>query len=501
MTTGTNQLKNTRTPELDLRHTLQNLQVKEPSAREINRQIREEAKAEKMRTRQLANGSGAGLRALDSAQRRHPQDPKKQLTVFMEDFVIRSGTGRPRPVSDRTRDAYSQTLMSVIDDLRADRMAIKNLGELGKTHVIRLVKLWVAREQSGVRIENKISVLRRFLTFIGKEKLIPKGQEFKDILNQQGLEIQNWRRVVTQVDKSWDAKDVDVNDVVSQVRQVCPYTAMQLEMQAAFGLRTTEALEIDPRGADYGDVLRVVHGTKGGRPRDVPFDDDQASREWQRDVLERAKLLAATNKKGILARPDFSLKSNRYHFYNTLRAFKITRKGLGVTSHGLRHGFASRRYNQISGMDTPVSGFGPRELTDEVMAADLHAQKEVSRSLGHHRPYATKAYIGSQKMMGKIRTDRVNQWIKLTEGNGEFKKTLEVSGVQQAWLAGRFASGLEVDQKEKLQLIVGMPGQRALGVEELKILQEGLNKIYQRGVLISQQLAAGEPDDALALHL
>lgn len=474
--------------------------ARELTAKEANQLIREEAKAQKENDRVKARGEGAGVRVLQDAQKRHPNDPKKQVAYFMENFVIKSGTGRPRPVSEGTRTSYSEGLIGAINDLRVERAAISNLGELGRSHLIILTKCWVKAGQSGATIENKISVLRRFLCFWGKAGVIPKGQTLKTLLNQEGMEVDQWRKMVSVESLAWSDKGVDLDATLKQVKNACPITAMQLEVQAAFGLRMAESLHLDPRAADYGDMLRIVHGTKGGLPRDIPFDEEHGTRAWQRDVLERAKLVAAKNRKGQLTRDGYTLKQNKRHFYYVLENAGITRKALGVTAHGLRHEYAARFYTQVSGMPTPVSGSITGAITDQVRNNDLQARRTVSHALGHFRPDVTKAYIGSLPLMEKGRKKLIKDWLDRTEGNATFVQALKDADVAEAWLGGRFAQGWKVEPQEKLRLIV-RKGNGGFTPEQLAALIAAISPQFTRAVDLSVHLLPGEPDDALAIFL
>lgn len=473
---------------------------RELTAREVNRQYSEENKKAKQRDRAKGRGEGSGRRVLDAAQRRHPGDPKRQSAYFLENFVIKAGTGRSRPVSDKTRSAYGDYLAGAINDLRSQRAAISNLGEFGRTHLIILVRYWIKCGHSGSTIENKTSVLRRLMCFWGKEGVIPRGQELKTILDQNGMEVSQWRRMVSVESLAWSDKGVDFNFAIEQVKKLCPITAMQLEVQSAFGLRMAESLHLEPRGSDFGDMLRVIHGTKGGLPRDVPFDDGP-SRASQRDVLERAKLMAVQNRKGQLTRDGYELEKNRRHFYHVLEQAGITRKGLGVTAHGLRHEYAARYYTRVSGLPTPVSGSMDGVVTDEIRQADLQARRTVSRALGHFRDDVTKAYVGSLPMMEKDRKKNVKYWIDKTEGNAGFVQALKDAGVAEAWLGGRFAQGRKVEPDEKLRLILRKHDNEAFSAEQLGALITAISSLISRAVDLSIHLLAGEPDDALALIL
>ncbi|WP_084382966.1 integrase domain-containing protein [Curvibacter delicatus] len=452
--------------------------------------------------KQARRGDGAGLAVLARVKRRHPTNPKAQVTMFFDEFVLKAGTGRDRPVSERTRSSYVQNLIGMLDELRECNAVVRNLDELGSKHALHLMRLWKLKAFSAGTIEWKLSILRRFLTFIGKGHLIPTGVRLHKWLLENGIEPPPARATVATVSLAWEEKGVDLEQVLPKVAVLCPITAIHLEIQAAFGLRMRESLQLDPRAADYGDVLRVVHGTKGGLPRDVPFDSDPVMRQWQRDVLERAKLMAAKNPKGLLARPGYSLEQNIRHFYHVAERVGITKAGLGVTAHGLRHQYAARRYKEISGLDVPVSAAAPLHITEEVREADLAARTAVSRELGHFRPTVTQAYVGSLSMLERQRGARIRQWVQLTEGNPEFCKALAAAGVSQAWLVGHFAAGAEVAPAEKLRLVVATaqrsPLQEQVGVE----LRCKLNRIVQRGVALYEYLGQSNPeDDALELKL
>ena len=475
--------------------------VREPTWREANAQIKEEARQVKQRDRAKGRGEGAGRKVLDAAIKRHPGDPKKQSAYFLENFVIRSGTGRNRNVSHNTQTAYGDCMAGAINDLQSQRAAISNLSELGRAHIIVLVKYWIRLHHSGSTIENKISVLRRFMCFWGKEGVIPRGQELKDILNKNGIEVDHWRRMVAVESLAWENKGVDVNAVVEQVKAICPITAMQLEVQSAFGLRMAESLHLEPRSSDMGNVLRLIHGTKGGLPRDVPFEQDMGISAWQRDVLERAKLMANANRKNQLTRDGYTLQQNIDHFYYVLKKVGITRKNLGVTAHGLRHGHAARWYTQETGLPTPVSGNMPAVITPEMREADKRGRAKVSRVEGHFRPSVAGAYVGSLPAMEKGRKKQVALWIDRTEGNDSFVQALKDAGIADAWLGGRFAAGKEVDPDEKLRLIVRKKDGKALTAVQRADLNAALTPLLSRAVDLSDHIQAGEPDDALALFL
>lgn len=473
--------------------------IKEPTAREVNRMITADLKSNKRAVQAKRAGTGAGIAVLERAQKRYKKNPKAQMAMFFGEFTLRAGTGRARPVSERTRTLYADELIRMLDELREIRAGVQDIGEIGKTHAVKLIKHWGQRGQAASTIQNKISILRRFLTFIGKDSAIPKGEQLKTWLNQQGVTASVTRQNIPTESKAWDENQVDLHKVLAELSKESAITAMQLEVQAAFGLRMKESIQLNPQAADCATFLRVIHGTKGGLPRDVDFDDDPAMREWQRDVLERAKLYAAQNRKGTLSIQGKRLDQSKAHFYYQCRKVGITRDQLGVTAHGLRHQYAARRYARLSGMGAPVTKNAPLHVTDEVRSADLAAREKVSRELGHFRPSITQAYTGSLPMMEKGRHQRIKDWIQRTEENIEFQSAMKQASVVSVWLGGRFAMGLEVSAEEQLRVIVQTNNHQPLDNDSRFMLKQRLMSMYDRAIDLSERFEAGQPDDALEI--
>ncbi|MDE0179583.1 MAG: hypothetical protein OXP36_13445 [Gammaproteobacteria bacterium] len=63
--------------------------------------------------------------------------------------------------------------------------------------------------------------------------------------------------------------------------------------------------------------------------------------------------------------------------------------------HGLRHGYAIRRYEDLTGWKAPVAG-GPLrcDLDGNDATADERARLRISAELGHARPQIVARYIG-----------------------------------------------------------------------------------------------------------
>jgi integrase len=161
------------------------------------------------------------------------------------------------------------------------------------------------------------------------------------------------------------------------------HVRMSLELQQAFGLRREEAIKIIPAYADQGDHLTLKSSwTKGGKARTIPI-----RREEQREVLDRAHRLAG--KGSLIPSSRNYVQQLRIYEGHTLRA------GLSKM-HGLRHAYAQRRYEELTGWKSPAAGGPPsKSLTREQRDQDHHARLTVSRELGHERKEVVSVYLGS----------------------------------------------------------------------------------------------------------
>jgi integrase len=209
-----------------------------------------------------------------------------------------------------------------------------------------------------------LSIFRTFAEWIGKAGMVRGIEHYLG----PGIAV---RTSIASQDRSWSARGIDLVAKVEQVRLKDPRVALQLELQAAFGLRAREAMQLRPHIADKGTLLSITHGTKGGRDRVEPIRTPQ-----QRALLERAKAFC-TKPSSSTSDPNRKLHQWKNHYYQVVRACGITRRD-GITSHGLRHEYANTRYQELTGADSPVHGAGAVERD-----VDQAARHIVAEELGH----------------------------------------------------------------------------------------------------------------------
>jgi hypothetical protein len=229
-----------------------------------------------------------------------------------------------------------------------------------------VVDRWKQQRLNHATIMNRLSVIRWLGHKIGKPNL---GYENNARFGLNGRSQPRFNRA--------QRLTVSVTDKVTD-----PSTRVSFKLEAAFGLRRSEAMKIQPRWADRGTKL-VLKGswTKGGRPREIPIRT-----AYQRGVLEEAKRLAGN---GSMIPPH---KSYKQHLHT--REHETRKAGLSKT-HGLRHAYAQTRYYELTGWKSPMQGGPSRDtLAGEQRALDIQARQQIAEELGHARISITYVYLG-----------------------------------------------------------------------------------------------------------
>ena len=106
----------------------------------------------------------------------------------------------------------------------------------------------------------------------------------------------------------------------------------------------------------------------------------------QRRLLDEARCLTG---RGALIQTDRNYRQQLKVYENQTRAAGLYRM------HGLRHGFAQLRYEEITGWKSPAAG-GParRTLTAARRRVGTAARRTIAHELGHDRISVVAQYIG-----------------------------------------------------------------------------------------------------------
>lgn len=336
----------------------------------------------------------------------HPPTRTPSLVVLelLIHLFNKEHTSRDKEVSFKTREERAQFLRRFFRDLQSKGgfPTLPDPRNLGQRHIQAMVAVWQEEKLAPPTIQTYLSFLRGFARWIGKRGLIRRPQTY-------GLRPDQYtRHSAAASDKSWSAKQIDITTLLAKIGIYDPRIGSMLRLMYAFGLRKKEAIMLRPhvslwtfeatgllsdKKADY--YLRVKPGSKGGRERFIALDTPErlASIDYAKSVVSSSD--------GHLGDPARTLKQNMVRFDNVMKKFGVTKKRLGVTSHGLRHEALIAQYEKVAGQAPPVrSGTRPPREIDTI------ARQECAALAGHARPRAAASYLGGVR---KRRSDANSQ--------------------------------------------------------------------------------------------
>lgn len=265
-----------------------------------------------------------------------------------------------------TRANRQRGLQVCADDLEALGFRLNNAKGLKPKHVEALVAHWKDAGLAPGTLKNRLCWLRFWAEASGKAGMIPAKNDDLGIPKRQ-------------VNDANKALELDAK-ALERVEE--PFVQHALMLQQAFGLRREEALKLEPKKATkYGHIHLTK--TKGNRPRAVPITSNA-----QRRLLQEVKAFAG----------DGSLIPAGLRYVDALAHYRNATRRAGLQGlHGLRHAYAQRRYEALSGLKAPFNDPAGRRLTKEEQIQDRSARLAVSEELGHGRLDVTTVYLGRRK--------------------------------------------------------------------------------------------------------
>ncbi len=243
----------------------------------------------------------------------------------------------------------------------------KDPGKLKGRHVTALVERWINEGLKVGTIKVRMTALRWWAEKVGRQSVVDPRNSIYGI---------GERRYVTNESKAVSLSMGDLNRISDERIRA------SLELQRVFGLRREECLKLQPHFADRGDKLVLkASWCKGGREREIEIRTQE-----QREAVDQAHRLAG---KGSM------IPSERSYIEQVKIYERQTAKAGLHKLHGLRHAYAQRRYEELTGWAAPAAG-GPTsaDLTPEQKALDQEARMQISRELGHDREQVTAVYLG-----------------------------------------------------------------------------------------------------------
>lgn len=298
----------------------------------------------------------------------------------------RTGKVAPRKVcSEQTRRDRNWFYHFAYAELVEMGYRLETPQGLKEKHVQALANRWREKEIAIRTLHTRMSMLRILAGWLGKPGLVKENEHYFP-----GMDLT--RTAAATRNRAWEANGVNVGHILDEALATDKRFGLMLRLQREFGLRVKESIEIYPLRAisPDGQQLYVVDGTKGGLPRIVPIRSDS-----QRQLLEEIKNLVATSKSKRLRWDGLTYKQASDRFYALATKLGMTKSGMGVTAHGLRHGYAQHRaHEETGGLPTPIEGGAIGRIDAET---HKKVSQTVSLELGHRRPDVVNFYYGSYK--------------------------------------------------------------------------------------------------------
>lgn len=370
------------------------------------------------------------IRAVVRGHRLTPPMAEALIRLFGEHVSAVHSTTRisTKALSIKTQERRTSAICRAFVELREGGFELASPWNLRSKHVAWLVSKWVGEGQSGGTIENKLTYLRALADWMSKTGVVGTLGDYVD-RREHGLV----RSYVAEADRSWAANGVNATEKIEAIAQTCPRVAVQLKLQAAFGLRLEESFMLQPLRAvrDTG-FLAVTRGTKGGRARNVPLEAKMA-------VLEEAARFC-NPVTGSTVPEDRTLKQWRDWYYYVMDRHGITKAGLGVTSHGLRHQYLQELYEKVTGVAAPVKQVGTRP--DPALHAE--AMRRVVEAAGHSRATKANAYLSTfarQERLAKPVVTLAQAVVALQAVGGNKSHAAAALGISRQALYRLLASG------------------------------------------------------------
>jgi site-specific recombinase XerD len=385
-------------------------------------------------------GAGSLVGAEVFACRQYPNDIRKQIVFLCQRDDIPAGTGRLRSLGNARRAAVRNIMLHLVTVLNQcaeqtgdPSLRLRNTTEFGTHHLLAILGSFAAKKTKRSTMHNQLSVLRKCMTLLGRRHLVPGTDELALLVIERDLGLDFGSRSYTAyVPHAWSAV-VDVERVLQHIQNWDKHAFLLCELCLAFGLRETEALCLCPVESDFGDRLLVWRGSKGGRERWVPFSADPERRAQQRKVLDRAQAACCGDRLRYLGYGDRTLKQAHKYFQSVLAKCGVTQSRLGIKLHGLRHEYAVRRFQELTGLPAPVLRQAPISAYVDRMALVRQAREQITAELGHGRAGVVSAYIGSLPTL----REEAKQTELAAQVIGQHRAALERLGIAAVTLAVR----------------------------------------------------------------
>lgn len=245
--------------------------------------------------------------------------------------LARQGQGSFKTIADRSRIAerFSERLAKL-------NIQIRDVKHIKTVHIQKYIQSRQAEKMSSRTLQNEMAAVRTIMSVAGRYKLANPQHE---LLSNKALGISDASRNGTKKAISDDTLRKVINYAIKKDEGV----ALAVQLARYIGLRTEETIQSAKSLKTWRQSLlsgnervRVVFGTKGGRPRETTVFD----REKVLMLLNRAITYCDDNYGKLINKPALHTAIERYR--NILRDAGMTGKN---APHSLRYAYAKDAVN------------------------------------------------------------------------------------------------------------------------------------------------------------
>lgn len=245
--------------------------------------------------------------------------------------LARQGQGSFKTVADRSRIAerFSERLAKL-------NIQIRDAKHIKTVHIQRYIQSRQAEKISNRTLQNEMAAVRSIMSVAGRNKLANPQHE---LLSNKALGISDASRDGTKKAISDDT----LREVINYAMKKDEGVALAVQLARYIGLRTEETVQSAKSLKTWQQSLlsgnervRVVFGTKGGRPRETTVFD----REKVLTLLNKAITYCDNNNGKLINKPTLHTAIERYR--NILRDAGMTGEN---APHSLRYAYAKDAVN------------------------------------------------------------------------------------------------------------------------------------------------------------
>lgn len=237
--------------------------------------------------------------------------------------------------SKLTQKAREAALHAAAKTLKTElNVQLKSFAGLKVQHIDRLVQSWTKQGISQRSMQNRMTHIRAALRFHDRAKFA-----LDERISNASLGLAGASRGGTHTVPAPAA-------INTRLMELTPPAHAVAQLQLALGLRAREAIQADQslkvwaKQLASGRPISVLHGTKGGRPRDVLLHTPEARQRAVEAVQEALKVARSTPNERII--PSKTIEAAFRSYQREMN--KVGFKG-SEASHSLRYHWAREQFS------------------------------------------------------------------------------------------------------------------------------------------------------------